>query len=683
MRNRLSYNLLRPRRATDRHSSLFFLCLGACLLLCAPRAAAASDSPPWMQSLTSVSLPSYDEKTDAVLLYSETSITVLSADKIKTRIREAYKILRPEGRRHGNVFVYFHSPGQKVTSLHGWCIPAQGKDFEVKDKDAVDLAPPGVEGGELIDDIKARVLRIPAPDPGNIIGYEYEVEERPLVLQSIWHFQEDVPTRESHFSVQLPSSWEYKASWINYPEVKPSQGGSNQWEWVVTDVKAIREEPRMPPWSGVAGKVVVSFFAAGGPALSNGYADWRGMGNWYSNLLSDRLNASTEIKEQVGRLTASKTSALEKMRALAEFLQRDIRYVAIELGIGGWQPHPAADVFLHRYGDCKDKATLLRTMLREIGVDSYHVVINTQRGSVTPDTPAYRAFNHAILAVRLPDGLTDPSLIATMQHPKLGRILFFDPTDPITPFGQIRGELQANYGLLVAPDGGELVRLPQQPSTMNGIQRTAKFTLDPMGTLKGEVQEVRLGDRAWSERWQLRSVTSEKDRIKPIESLLAGSLANFQITHASLINPQRIDLPFGFNYSFESQKYAKNAGNMLLVRPRVLGVKSMGFLETREPRKFAVEFEGPVRDTDTFEITIPAGYEVGDLPTPVDTEYSFASYHSKTEVNGGVIRYNRTFEVKELSVPVDKTEELRKFYRTIANDERSTVVLKASKNPSQ
>ena len=264
MKNRLSYNPRRRQRAIDRHSPLFFLCLGACLLLWAPRAAAVGDTPPWMQSLTSVSLPPYDEKTNAVLLYSETSITVLSADKIKTHVREAYKILRPEGRAHGTVFVYFRSPGQKVTSLHGWCIPAQGKDFEVKEKDAVDLAPPGIEGGELIDDIKVRTLHIPAPDPGNIVGYEYEIEERPLVLQSIWHFQEAIPTRESHFSIQLPSNWEYKASWINYPEIKPSQGGGNQWEWVVSDVKAIREEPRMPPWSGVAGKVVVSFFAPGG-----------------------------------------------------------------------------------------------------------------------------------------------------------------------------------------------------------------------------------------------------------------------------------------------------------------------------------------------------------------------------------------------------------------------------------
>ena len=102
-------------------------------------------------------------------------------------------------------------------------------------------------------------------------------------------------------------------------------------------------------------------------------------------------------------------------------------------------------------------------------------------------------------------------------------------------------------------------------------------------------------------------------------------------------------------------------------------------METKEPRKFAVEFEGPARDTDKFEITMPAGYEVDDLPPPVDADYSFASYHSKTEVTGNVIGYTRTFEVKELSVPATKAEELKKFYRIIAGDERNTVVLRPSK----
>src|SRR6266550_2457848 len=127
-----------------------FLWLVVCILAVAP-AAASSDAPQWMHALVGVPLSSYDEKTDAVLLYSETNVTVLSTDKIKTHVREAYKILRPNGRDRGTVLVDIN-PQRKLTSLHGWCIPAQGKDFEVKDKDAIEVAPPRVEGSELISD---------------------------------------------------------------------------------------------------------------------------------------------------------------------------------------------------------------------------------------------------------------------------------------------------------------------------------------------------------------------------------------------------------------------------------------------------------------------------------------------------------------------------------------------------
>jgi hypothetical protein len=211
---------------------------------------------------------------------------------------------------------------------------------------------------------------------------------------------------------------------------------------------------------------------------------------------------------------------------------------------------------------------------------------------------------------------------------------------------------------------------------MNSILRTGKLTLDGMGTLTGEVSETRVGDRAWSERWRLRTVNKSSDRIKPIEDLLAGSLSLFTISKASIDNLNLTDQPFGFHYTFEARNYAKNAGGLLLVRPRVLGVKSSAILETREPRKFAIEFEGSSRDTDTFEIAFPAGYVVDDVPPAVDAEYSFASYHAKTEVNGNMIHYSRTLEVKELSVPVARADELKKFYRIVAGDERNTVVLK-------
>jgi Domain of Unknown Function with PDB structure (DUF3857)/Transglutaminase-like superfamily len=659
-------------RVINRGVLLVFFWVVVWVLAMAPRAA-AGDAPSWMHQLVGVTLPSYDERTDAVLLYSETNVTVLSADKIKRHVREAYKILRPEGRGRGTFGVYF-DPTMKITSLHGWCIPAQGKDYEVKEKDAVERS--ATEGFEVYQDAKYKILSIPAADPGNIVGYEYEVEERPFFLQDIWRFQERDPVRESRFSLQLPSGWDFKASWLSHAEIKPDEGSGNVLQWVVSDVKGIRHEPDMPPWEGLAGQMIVSFFPSGGTSRKNEFINWDGMAGWYRDLISGRMEASEPIKQEIRSLTAGRTTQLQKMQAIAAFVQHDIRYVEIQLGIGGWQPHAAPDVFSHRYGDCKDKATLMRTMLREVDVESYHVVINTERGTVTRETPAHHGFNHAILAIKLPDDVRDPSLIAVMQDPKLGRILFFDPTDVLTPFGQIRGQLQANYALLVTPENGELVELPQQPSAMNGIQRVGKLSLDAKGVLKGDVTEVRMGDQARFERSRLRAVTKNADQIKPIESLLAGSLPNFQITRASVANLEHTDQPFGFNYTFQSDNYAKSAGNLLLVRPRVLGSKSSGVLETKEPRKFPFEFDGPVRDTDSFEITLPAGYEVDELPPPTDVEFSFGSYHSKTEANGQVLHYTRSMEIKELSVPVGKMDELKKFYRMIASDERNTAVLK-------
>src|ERR1700687_951197 len=673
MKNKLSCSPAEQLPVIEWRRVLLF-CAVVCVLA-APRGAQAGDAPSWMHAAASAPMPAHDDKTDAVLLYSEQTVSVQSIDKIKTHVRMVYKILRPSGRDYGVAAVSFNSH-RKISGLRGWCIPAQGKDYEVKDKEAFEVALPKIAGSELISDVKEKLLQIPAPDPGSIVGYEYEQDEQPMVLQDVWMFQREVPGRELHYSLQLPSGWEYKASWINYSEVKPTQSGNNQWDWVVRDVKKIRKQAQMPPIYGVAGHMIVSFFPPGG-ASANGFASWQEMGNWYLKLTNGRRDASPQISQQVATLTATTPTPLEKMKALAQFVQHDIRYVAIELGIGGFQPHAASDVFVHHYGDCKDKATLLSSMLSQVGVESFYVMINSERGSVTPQVPAnVGAFNHAILAIKLPPNVTDPSLVATIQHPRLGPLLYFDPTNELTPFGEIGGYLQANYGLLVTPEGGELVELPEQPSAMNSIQRTGKLTLDPLGTLKGDVSETRLGDRASSERWRLHNVTKSSDQIKPIEDLLAGSLSLFSITHASIENLNHTDQPFGFHYSFEAHNYAKNAGGLLLVRPRVLGVKSSALLETKESRKFPIEFDGPSRDTDTFEIAIPAGYVVDDIPPAVDADYSFASYHAKTEVNGNLIHYSRTLEVKELTVPVSHAEDLKKFYRIIAGDERNTVVLK-------
>lgn len=651
--------------------------LAAGLLPALPQARAA-DAPAWMHALVDAPLPKHDEKTEAVLLYSEEILTVQSNGRLKETDRAAYKILRPSGKHRGKV--EFHFDGEtRITHIHGWCIPTQGKDYEVKDKDVGENGLLGLQGGELFSDHRVKVMEIPAPDPGNIIGYEVEHEDRPYVLQDEWAFQQTVPVALARYTLQLPAGWEYKAVWVNHPEAASVSQGNNQWTWELKDIPEITPEQAMPPWHGVAGLMIVALIPPGG--ATHGFLTWSEMGAWQNGLLQGRLEASPEIKQKVAELTAHAGSPLAKMLALADFMQKDIRYVGIWLGIGGWQPHAAPEVFSHRYGDCKDKATLLSVMLREVGIQSYYVIINSERGGVTPSIPPHLGlFDHVILAIRIPDGVSDARLNATLQDPNLGKLLIFDATDELTPFGSLRGALQGSYALLVTPEGGELTQMPQLPPYCSGARRTAKLSLDSNGVLKGEVQDERVGDAAWWQRGEFRNVEKDSDRIKPFERLMSHSMGSFVISKATMTNLNDTMQPFDLQWSFVAQDYGKVAGNLLLVRPRVLGVESSGFLETKEPRKYPVEFLGPRYDHDFFEIALPVGYEVDELPAPADVDYSFGSYHSKTVVEGNVLRYTRAFEIKQLNVPLDQVEDLKKFYRIIANDERSTAVLKPAGN---
>jgi hypothetical protein len=433
----------------------------------------------------------------------------------------------------------------------------------------------------------------------------------------------------------------------------------------------------MPPFEGLAGRMVVAFLAPGA-RQSNGFLTWDQMAKWQTSLANGKRETTPDISNKVAEITAGKNTAQLKMEAIAQFIQKDIRYVAVEIGVGGWQPHAAGDIFTHRYGDCKDKVTLMSTMLKLTGIDSYYLFINTERGAIGPQTPPMRMFDHAILAIKLPEEVKGPQYQAVLNNPKVGRLLIFDPTDEKTPIGGLYGALQGSFAFLVEPDGGELIETPQLPTRSNGVMRTGKIDLDAQGTLRADIKETRNGDFAAYERYVQRAVRSSKDQVKRIEQEVAYSIGMFQITSATMTALDTTNVPFGYSYTFIAPAYAKHAGDLLILRPRVMGLKSSDLLETKEPRKFPVIFEGPQKDTDNFEIALPAGYEVDDLPPAADVDYSFGSYHSKTEVSGRVLKYTRSFEIKELSVPLDKMDDLKKFYRIIGSDERNTAVLKPS-----
>lgn len=624
--------------------------------------------PQWMQEQLSAPQPAHDDKVEAVLLYADTVLAVDRTGKLHKTERRVYRILRPKGEERGTAWAISNSR-TRVISMRGWSAPTAGKPYEVKDNEAVEV---GVPGAELVTDLRMKMLRIPAALPGSVVGYEVQTEEQPYVLLEKWAFQDTLPVQAARYTLQLPPGWQFKATWLNHAE-QPPAAGPNGWQWSVSDLKGIKVEPDMAPWQATAGQMWLALLPPGGKDA--GPQTWQEIGTWYVNLTSGRRDATPEIRQKVAELTAGETQTLEKIRSLAAYVQSDIRYVAIELGIGGYQPHAAAAVLANHYGDCKDKVTLLSSMLKEIGVDSSYVFVNAQRGWLSNATPPNIGFNHAVLGIQLA-ALENPSLMAVTSTPGLGRVLVFDPTDPYTPLGSISGRLQGGYGLLAAPEGGVLIQLPQLPATASGTQRTGQMTLEESGTLRGEIHEVLTGDRAAKQRGELRAATQDPNHVRTLESHIGSAFATFQILRATVTNLRVNDRPIEWNFSLEVPHYAKSVGNLLVVRPRILGSESSAALETTEPRQHGFEFTSRLHNTDSFEISLPPGYRVDDLPPPVDVDYDFATYHSKAESTGHTLRYNRTLEIRQLSVPLGDIDKLRELFRLIHNDERAEAVLK-------
>jgi transglutaminase-like putative cysteine protease len=646
------------------------------LLSFAPGANAADSAPDWLRALAQEKLPAYGKDPIAVELLDELQTTVQDNGEINTRHRVAYKLLRPEARdNYGYVGVPFDSQ-TKIISFKAWTITPTGHELALSEKDSVETS---TSTYEVFSDDKVKVLKVSDAEPGSIVGYEYVQKKRPFVFEDDWAFQDKIPVRHARLILQIPSGWEYSASWFNYADHKPQTPSANQYIWEVNDIPAIETEPDMPPLDTLVGAVGLKYFPRDPAMRARTTGSWKDIGVWYSGLTEWSKTATPDLQKKVTELTAGATDTITKMRTLTAYVQQKIRYVAIEVGIGGYQPHSAGDVFNHQYGDCKDKATLLSAMLHEIGIEAYYVIIDSDRGIVRPDYPSMH-FDHAILAIHLPDDVKTSDLYAVVNDPKLGRLLFFDPTNEYAPLGYLPWYLQSSYGLVVAPDGGVLVSLPLLPRAANRLLRTAKFTLSAFGDLAGDVQEVDWGGPAENYRREFLTAQPSK-RAEILEGFLGEFLNNFTLTGASLGNLDQYDQSLVIDYKFVSQRYAKSAGDLLFVRPRVMGDKYADLLTLfaqDKPRQYPIEFAEATRQDDLFDITLPAGYVVDGLPKPVQADSDFATYHSEIKVTDGVLHYHRTFEIKNVEVPTDKLPEIRNFLQQVAADQEASAVLRRS-----
>jgi transglutaminase-like putative cysteine protease len=647
------------------------VCAALLLGFTLPAHAKTDSVPDWVRSAAAQTIPPYPADTNAVVLLDDTTYRVDPDGRAVEHCRRVVKILRPQGRDEGIIHVNFDKD-TKILSMNVWGIGPDGHEYAMKDKDFVDAGFPGMEGAFEFADVKFRVARAPGNDPGGVIAYEYEQRERPYLTEKTWFFQEDIPSLSQSFTLQLPPGYTYGTVWAHHSPIEAANLEGRGWRWEMKDIPGIDLErvPLSPAPESLAARMTVHY--AGPGVVVADRSTWKSVGEWYDPLIRDRVAATPEIAAKAQELTAGKTDFYDKTEAIGEFVQKQVRYVAIEVGIGGYQPHAAGDIFHNRYGDCKDKATLLSAMLSAVGVHAALMMVDSRRGFVDPDAPSLEG-DHMIAAIEVPKGNESPRLHSMVTASTGRRYLIFDPTSEKTVFGELEHQLQGSYGILMEGADTQVIQLPVLDPALNTIRRTASFRLDADGVLKGTVTEKRFGDVSELRR-EVYAKGDAKEQTEFLDHMLGRDFTAFSATDVKVENVDALNKDFTLTYSLSAERYAKAMGSLLMVRPRVLG--DLDIDTDRKPRTVPINLDETMQATDEYSIEIPDGYSVDEIPDRVKLDLGFAAYQSDVQVTGNTLHYKRTYTIRQITLPADRYADVQKLAGAIAADEASSAVLK-------
>lgn len=625
------------------------------------------DPPQWGLDAAKTRTPEYAKDAPAVILYDEYLETIDSQGRAVEREREAIRILKPQGRGNGCGVSY--DVDEKINYFRAWTIAADEKRYQAQSTDFVDEGDTGIP--IMLSTRKYRVAHPPAVDVNAVVICESEELMQPYLQEKIWSIQNGIPVVYQALEVDLPPGRIHSQSWHSYKGVDPVEVAPNHWRWEIKDVPALilRDIPSHPEWSALAGRMSVQW---GDAAVEGNDNQWRAIGEWVTKLEADRPTPSAEITAKVHGLIAGAPDFYTKLSRVTESIQKDIRYFIVSRGIGGLQANHAADIFRNRYGDCKDKATLVIAMLQVAGIHAYYVPVDDRRGIVDPAQPSLIG-NHMITAIEIPSDVNDPRLKAIAQGKDGKRYLIFDPTNERTPVGNLPSYEQGGYGILAAGASSQVIALPVLPPESNGTERKGTFTLAADGTLSGSVDTSHSGSEGGDLRMLLK-YTDEKERREHLEAELARSVPGVVLDNVNLVEPSALDKSLEFHYKLTAHDYGHAVGPLLLVRPRVVGEDSLP--NNDKPRTVPIDLRATGHWHDSYDIQLPEGYVVDDMPDPVNLDLDFATYHSSVSAKDKVLHYERDYTVMQVQLPAERQPEFHRLEGTILSDEKATVVLK-------
>jgi hypothetical protein len=643
--------------------------LAACLLLAGLPLLAKDSTPAWVHDAALLAPKTdFPAKVSSVVLLHEEHLTVNSDGKWSATERGVIKIVQG-GRHNISAWRAYDTKSGRIRDFRGWLILPSGKETEYQKNNVVDEA---LSAEYTYDEGRAKRLDCdPDAPPGSVFAYEVTQEEDTVFTTYPYSFQDSAPVVISRFVLSLPAAWEARGTLFNHDDFSPKVEG-NTYTWELRDLPWIEREDYSPRLESIAPWLGVTYFPTGAnPALPS-LRTWGSVSQWLSGLMDPSVEPTPVVRAKAAELTAGAKTELEKIRAIAAFAQQT-NYVEVSMNVtrgGGYTPHPAEQVLTRNYGDCKDKAGLMRSLLKASGIDAYTVVIfSGDREYVRPQWPSPNQFNHAIVAVKVSPDTTAPTVL---DHPRLGRLLIFDPTDPVTPVGGLPTSEQSSFALVVAGPDGDLIKMPRLSPASARVDRKVDGRLDDGGHLNAHLVTEYFGQSGSAMRYLARHGGDDqlKKNLERTYSRRLGGVKLDKITPEDHASEDRMELSLDVAVGQFGQFMREK---MLVIKPGALAPDADYSFSNKE-RKLPVRLESRLRQ-DSVVLQLPGGFAIDEIPDPVEIESPYGVYKASWKSGDGSVTFNQSLEIKDILAAPSEYAKVKDFFDRVQGGQIAPVIL--------
>jgi hypothetical protein len=648
-----------------------WLLLGVLLLVCpTDRGISRADSTPeWLASAGRVDLGHLGDGSAAVVLSDWTDFNVDATGKFVRTDRTALRVLNRRAAERYLQAIGHENNDMKVTSIQTWTISPSGRVTESGKKDLVSEA--GYPDFVMFSDDRIKKIVVSSAEDGALVGYEIVTQGRIPINGERFLMESEIPIRASELHVSVPSG---SLRWfVNHPDrVQVVSQTPTAAVFRTENRPAIPDEDDAPPLSTIAAEVVVNYDAKGAAALQS----WEEAGHNYHTLFDNGEKPETEIASQVESLLAGKADDLAKIEALYTYVSRQIRYVAIEIGIGGYQPHLTADVYKNKYGDCKDKANLLISMLNHAGIRGYPALVGTRRDvEADPTVPTLATFDHMIVALPVSAKL-QPAVERFPAYDAKAQILWIDPTSEADPLGDLPDMDQGVYALIAYPDHGDLRRIPEAPSELNGARYTAHLRLSSDGSGTADVEVKYLGAVGASKHSFYRTL-SHADILKVFENRISNFVNSARFQQAAISGIEDSAQQLQEKFSFSGDFSMASTGDGWFFQPLFLSGIAIPELGPR-PRKLTLDIGPPEQIHGEYKVELPIGMRLQSVPNEIDAKSEFGELQVAYSLEQSVLAVKETLSLTQGRISPEQYPAFRNFLNSWLRAERQRLrVVKA------